>query len=87
MILQYFTTKETDAIIQIKIRIFHMEFNGYLSLYRAMFTFVSSKPNRIFHSTDIIDKSFKIYEDMFELQQWTYELTLHQKVYEKPSAF
>ncbi|HIP62289.1 MAG TPA: DUF2461 domain-containing protein [Sulfurovum sp.] len=61
--------------------------HGYLSLYRAMFAFISSKPNRIFHSADIVDKSFRIYEDMFELQQWTYELTLHQKVYEKPSAF
>ena len=51
---------------------------AYLTLYRAMFAYMTFKPNRTFHSGKIIDKCFKIYDDMLELQQWVYELTLRQ---------
>jgi len=51
---------------------------AYLALYRAMFTYTTFKPNRTFHSEKIIDKCFKIYEDMFDLHQWVYDLTLRQ---------
>ncbi|MEA3455378.1 MAG: DUF2461 domain-containing protein [Campylobacterota bacterium] len=47
-----------------------------LSLYRAMFAYITFKPNRTFHSGKIIDKCFKIYEDMLDLHQWVYDLTL-----------
>ena len=50
---------------------------AYLALYRAIFAYTTFKPNKTFHSEKIIDKNFKIYEDMLELQQWVYELTLH----------
>ena len=51
---------------------------AYLALYRAMFAYTSFKPNRTFQSKKIVDKCFDIYEDMLELQQWVYELTLRQ---------
>ena len=50
---------------------------SYLYLMGAIFTYATFKPNKTFHSEKIIDKNFKIYEDMLELQQWVYELTLH----------
>jgi len=53
--------------------------HSYLYRYRAMYAYTSAKPNRTFHSSRIIDRSFKIYEAMLPLQQWVYQLTLHQK--------
>lgn len=50
---------------------------SYLTRYRSMYAYKSFKPNRTFYSSRIIDHNFKIYEDMFELQQWVYELTLY----------
>ena len=50
---------------------------GYLTRYRSMYAYKSFKPNRTFHSSKIIDHNFKIYEELFELQQWVYELTLY----------
>jgi uncharacterized protein (TIGR02453 family) len=52
---------------------------SYLYRYRAMYAYSDGKPDRTFHSTKIIDKSFGIYEAMLPLQQWVYRLTLHQK--------
>jgi len=51
---------------------------AYLSRYRAIYAYTTLKPNRTFHSAKIIDKCFQIYEDMFDLQQWVYRLTLHR---------
>ena len=51
--------------------------HSYLYLMGAIFSYTTFKPNRTFHSKKIIDHNFKIYEDMFRLQQWVYELTLH----------
>jgi uncharacterized protein (TIGR02453 family) len=50
--------------------------HAYLALYRSMYAFTTFAPNKVFHSTKIIDKNFKIYEDMMPLQEWLYELTL-----------
>jgi uncharacterized protein (TIGR02453 family) len=50
---------------------------SYLYLMGAMYAYSTFVPDKIFHSQAIIDKNFKIYEDMFELQQWVYELSLH----------
>ncbi len=51
----------------------------YSYLYRmgAIFAYKTFAPDKIFHSEAIIDKNFKIYEDMLALHQWVYELTLH----------
>jgi len=59
--------------------------HSYLSLFRAMFVYRSTKPAKYFHSYKIVDKSFSIFEDMLPLQQWVYELTLHQKEHENIS--
>ncbi len=50
-----------------------------LALYRAMFAYTTFKTGKIFHSPKIVDRCFTIYEDMFDLQQWVYELTLRVK--------
>ena len=51
---------------------------GYLSLYGAMFSYKSSPINDIFFSPEILDHTFKIYDDMRHLQKWVYEMTLYK---------
>ncbi len=51
--------------------------HAYLALYRAMYAYISFAPDETFHSERIIDKNFKIYEDMLDLHQWIYEMTLY----------
>jgi len=51
---------------------------AYLSLFGAIYSYTSMKPNKIFYSSKIINMSFDIYSDMLELQKWLYELTLYQ---------
>ena len=48
---------------------------AYLYLYGAMYAFKTFEPDSTFHSEAIIDRNFKVYEDMLDLQQWVYELT------------
>lgn len=48
---------------------------AYLYLYDSMYAYTVFPPDEIFHSRSIIDKNFKIYEDMLDLQQWIHELT------------
>jgi uncharacterized protein (TIGR02453 family) len=48
---------------------------AYLYLYGSMYAFTVFPPDETFHSEAIIDKNFKIYEDMLDLHQWVYELT------------
>ena len=48
---------------------------GYLTRYRSMYAYKTFEPDEIFHSESIIDRNFKIYEDMLDLHQWIYELT------------
>lgn len=50
--------------------------HAYLSLYRSMYAFTTFAPDEVFQSEKIINKNFKIYEDMMELQEWVYALTL-----------
>jgi uncharacterized protein (TIGR02453 family) len=50
---------------------------SYLYLMGAIYAFTSFKPDETFFSPSIIDRNYKVYEDMHELQQWIYELTLH----------
>lgn len=51
--------------------------HSYLYLMGAIYAYTVFKPDKIFHSSKLIDRNFKVYEDMFNLQQWLYELTLH----------
>jgi len=49
---------------------------SYLYKMGAIYAYTTFPPDETFHSEALIDRNFKIYEDMFELQQWVYELTL-----------
>ncbi len=49
---------------------------SYLYKMGAIYAYKTFKPDSTFHSQKIIDRNFKIYQDMFDLQQWVYELTL-----------
>jgi hypothetical protein len=51
--------------------------NSYLYLMGAMYAYTTFPPDDVFFSEALIDRNFRIYEDMFDLQQWVYELTLH----------
>jgi len=51
--------------------------HSYLYLQGAVFAYTTFAPDETFHSEAVIDKNFKIHEDMFDLHQWVYELTLH----------
>ena len=50
--------------------------HSYLYKMGAIYAYTTFPPDDTFHSEAIIDRNFKIYEDMFDLQQWVYELTL-----------
>ncbi len=49
---------------------------AYLSLYNAIFSYKTYELDEVFFTEDIVSKTFNIYQDMYELQQWLYELTL-----------
>ena len=51
--------------------------NSYLYLMGAIYAYTTFTPDETFHSEAILERNFKIYEEMFDLQQWLYELTLH----------
>ena len=51
--------------------------HSYLYLMGACYAYTTYPPDTTFHSAKVIEKHFHIYEEMFELQQWVYELTLH----------
>jgi len=46
-----------------------------LAKHACMYAFTTYKPDKTFHSSKIIDKNFKIYEDMLDLHQWVYDFT------------
>ena len=50
---------------------------SYLYLMGAIYAYTTFAPDKTFHSEAIIERNFKVYEDMFDLHQWVYELTLH----------
>jgi len=53
--------------------------DSYSYLYKmgAIYAYTTYQPNEIFFTKDVVQHHFKIYEEMFALQQWVYELTLH----------
>ncbi len=48
----------------------------YLYFFGAMFAYKTFKIDNVFYSEEILDKAFKIYDDMRYLQAWVYEMTL-----------
>jgi len=51
--------------------------HSYLYKMGAIYAYTTFPPDETFHSERIIDRNFKIYEDMLPLQEWVYALTLH----------
>ena len=47
-----------------------------LTLYKSMFAYKEYKLDGTFFSPKIIDRCFKIYQDLFELEQLVYEMTI-----------
>jgi len=47
---------------------------SYLYKMGAMYAYTTFTPDSTFHSYKIIEKNFKIYEDMLELHRWLYEM-------------
>ncbi|WP_373070694.1 DUF2461 domain-containing protein [Sulfurimonas sp.] len=53
--------------------------NVDLSLYKGMATYTTLDPKLITNGEKLIDKLYKIYEDMLPLQQFMYDVSLHVK--------
>jgi len=51
-----------------------------LTLYNSMYAYKETSLNDILFKEDLVDEAFKIYEDLFPLQQWIYEMTLTVEV-------
>ncbi len=51
-----------------------LEYN-YLSLYGAMYSYKVYPIDEIFYSSKLLDRAFKIYDDMRHLQKWVYDMT------------
>lgn len=51
----------------------------YLTKFDSVFASKEYEIDEIFFSAELLDRLFKIYEDMFDLQQWVYEMTLTHK--------
>ncbi|HIP11796.1 MAG TPA: DUF2461 family protein [Arcobacter sp.] len=47
-----------------------------LSTYGAIFAFEEFKIDKTFYTLNIVDRCFKIYSDMKDLQEWVYKMTL-----------
>jgi uncharacterized protein (TIGR02453 family) len=48
----------------------------YLTKYASMFAYIEYKVDDIFFSEAIVDRVFKVYQDMAKLQKWVYEMSL-----------
>ncbi len=53
--------------------------HAYLSLHNSMYSYKELKPNGSFFTPKFPEVAYDIYEDMFELQQWVYEMSLTLK--------
>ncbi len=50
--------------------------HSYLALFDAMYAFKVISPDERFFSEELVLDAYRVYEDMFDLQQWVYEMTL-----------
>ena len=48
----------------------------YLTKFDSLFAYKEYKIDKIFFTVELLDKLFLVYQDMLELQQWVYEMTL-----------
>lgn len=48
----------------------------YLTKHAAMFAYIEFKIDDTFYKEALIDKVFKVYQDMAKLQNWVYEMSL-----------
>jgi len=51
----------------------------YLTKFNSLFSYIEYKIDEVFYTVELLDKLFKIYDDMKELQNWVYEMTLTHK--------
>ena len=51
----------------------------YMTKFDSLFAYKEYKIDEIFYSVELLDKLFKTYDDMKDLQQWVYEMTLTHK--------
>jgi len=49
---------------------------AYLAKFGSMYAYKTFTPDQVFHSGKVIEHNFKVYEDMLDLHQWVYQLTL-----------
>jgi uncharacterized protein (TIGR02453 family) len=54
--------------------------NIYLTLYGAMFAYQIFPIDDTFYSIELLDRAFAIYEDMYDLQQWVYKMSISEKL-------
>jgi len=52
---------------------------AYLAKFGSMYAFKTFKPDKTFLSAKVINRNFKVYEDMLDLHQWVYDLTCVQE--------
>ncbi len=50
---------------------------GKLALYDSMFAYLEVKHPEQFFTVDLCDWAYEHYQNLFSLQQWVYEMTLH----------
>ncbi len=50
---------------------------SYLYLHDSMYAYKKKPLNKTFFSRKIVNSNFKIYQDMFDLHQWVYMMTLY----------
>ncbi len=48
----------------------------YLTKYASMFAYIEYKIDDVFFSEVIVDRLFKVYQDMVKLQKWVYKMSL-----------
>ena len=49
--------------------------HAYLAKFGSIYAYATFEPDATFHSEKIVEKNFRIYQDMLDLHQWVYELT------------
>tara|TARA_B110000046_G_C13003400_1_gene403227 strand:+ start:1779 stop:2471 length:693 start_codon:yes stop_codon:yes gene_type:complete len=52
---------------------------AYLTKLDSLFAYIEYEIDDIFYSVELLDKLFKVYNDMKDLQKWVYEMTLSHK--------
>lgn len=49
---------------------------AYLALFDSMYAYKTAMPEKSFFTAELPLSAYKVYEDLFDLQQWVYEMTL-----------